>query len=67
MLQYPSVITYPKASDFLYYKEKIDMHSNLGTESKVTECNRMSLTSFRQKLMSQDKIKKSQTLIFNNV
>ena len=43
MLQYPLLITCPKASDYLYNKEEIDMHSNLVTESKVTECNRMSL------------------------
>ncbi len=53
MLQYPLLITWPQASDYLYDKEKNDMNSNLGTESKVTECNRMSFTSFTQKSMSQ--------------
>ena len=44
MLQYPLLITWPKARDCLYNKGEIDMKSNLVTESKVTECNRMSLT-----------------------
>ena len=29
MLQYPLLITCPKASDYLNDKEEIDMHSNL--------------------------------------
>ncbi len=37
MLQYPLLITWPKASDNLYNKEEIVMNSNLVTESKVTE------------------------------
>ena len=55
MLQYSLLITRPKASDYLYNinKGEIDMNSNLITESKVTECNRMSLTIFTQKSMSQ--------------
>ncbi len=52
MLQYPLLITCPKASDYLYNKEEIDMNCNLATESKVTECNRMSLTILAQKSMS---------------
>ena len=44
MLQYPLLITWPKASDCLYNKEEIGKHSNLVTESKVTECNRLTLT-----------------------
>ena len=32
MLQYPLLITWPKASDYLYNKEEIDMNSNLVTE-----------------------------------
>ncbi len=43
------------------------MHSNLVTKFKVTECNRMSLTIFMHKSMSQDEIKKSPSLLFNNV
>ncbi len=35
--------THPKASDYLHNKEEMDLHSNLVTESKVTECNRISL------------------------
>ena len=62
MLQYPLLITCPKASYYPYNKEDIDMHSNLVTESKVTECNRIA-----QKSMSQDEIKKSQSLLLNNV
>ncbi len=42
----------PKASDYLYNKGEIDLHSNLVTGSKVTVCNRMSLTLFTQKSMS---------------
>ena len=61
MLQYPLLIACPKASDYLYNKEKIDMHSNLITESKVTECNRIP-----QKSMSQDEIKKLQSFVLNN-
>ncbi len=65
MLYYPLLITCPKASHYLYNKEEIDSHSNLVTESKVTECNRISLTSFTTKSMShsQDKVKKSQSLL----
>ncbi len=44
MLQYPLLITCQKASDYII--EEIGMNSNLVTESKVTECNRMSLTIF---------------------
>ncbi len=62
MPQYPLLTTCPKASDCLYNKEEIDMDSNLATEAKVTECNRIS-----QKSVSQDKIKKSQSLLLNNV
>ena len=57
---------YPKASDYLHNKEEIDLHSNLVTESKVTECNRIR-TILTQKSMSHDEIKKSQSLLFNNV
>ncbi len=39
MLQYPLLIPFPKASDYLYNKEEIYIHNNLVTESKVTECN----------------------------
>ena len=53
MLQYLLLITWPKASDYLYDKEEIDVNSNLVTESKVAECNRMSLTFFTQKSISQ--------------
>ena len=54
MLQYPLLITWPKASDYLNNKEEIDLHSNLVAESKVTECNRISLTIIlTQKSMSQ--------------
>ncbi len=58
MLQYPVLITFPKACDNLSNKEEIDMHRNLVTESKVTECNRIT-----QKSMSQDEIKKSLSLL----
>ncbi len=53
MLQYPLLVTWPNAIDYFYNKEDIDMNSNLVTESKVRECNRMSLTIFMQKSMSQ--------------
>ncbi len=68
MLQYPFLITYPKARDNLYNKEETDLHSNLITESKVTDCNRISLyhVMFSQKSMSQDGIT-PQSLFFNNM
>ena len=44
MLQYPLLTTCPKASDYLYNKEEIDMNSNLVTESNVTECYRIQFT-----------------------
>ncbi len=53
MLQYPLPITCPKTSDYLYNKGEFDMNLNLVTESKVTECNRMSLTICTQKSVSQ--------------
>ncbi len=62
MLQYHLLITWPKTSDYLYNKEEIDMNSNLVTESKVTECDRIA-----QKSMSQDEIKKSESLHLSNV
>ena len=36
-----------------FYNKEIYMNLNLVTESKVTECKRISLTSFTQKSMSQ--------------
>ncbi len=66
MLQYLRTNHIPKASDYLHNREEIDLHSNCVTESKVTECNRISLAIFTQKSMSQDEIK-SQSLLFNNV
>ena len=62
MLQYPLQITCPKAGDYLCNKEEIDMNNNMVTESKITECNRIN-----RKSMSQDEIKKSQSLLLNNV
>ena len=47
------LITCQKASDYLHDKEEIGMNSNLVTESKFTECNRMSLTICTQKSVSQ--------------
>ena len=44
MLQYPILTTCQKVSGYFYNKEEIDMISNLVTESKVRECNRMNLT-----------------------
>ena len=40
----PMLITCPKTSAYFHDKEEIDMHSNLVTESKVTECNSINLT-----------------------
>ena len=62
----PLLITQPKSSNYLHNKEEMDLHSNLVTESKVTDCNRITLTIFTQKSMPQDEIK-SQSLLFNNV
>ncbi len=53
MLQYPLLITCPKAIDYLYNREEIDTNHNLVTESKVTKCYRMSLTICTQKSVLQ--------------
>ncbi len=53
MLQYPLLITCPKASDYLYNKEEMDMNHNLVTESKVTKCYRMNLTVLLQALQGE--------------
>ena len=49
MLQYPLLITFPKASDYLRNKEEMDLHSNFITESKAMECNRISFQFVHKK------------------
>ena len=61
MLQYPLSHIQKQVIIFINIEE-IGLHINLVTESKVTECNRISLKIFTVKSMSQDEIK-SQSLL----
>ena len=47
LLQYPLLITYPKASEYLYNKDKIDIHIDMITESKVTNVTELALQCLR--------------------
>ncbi len=53
------------ASDYLHNKEEMDLHSNFITESKLTECNRISFQFVHKKQCH--KMNQVTIITFNNV